>query len=925
MRWGLGTRIFLLAVLAPMLAATVLVGYLLVSRAHHIHDELVERGESVARQLAPALREPLAHDQDTVLHQIAAAARLDPAISAVTIQRGDGRIVVRHTNGSDEASRAEGWMVGLGSALLGLQQTPSFRVPVVESPAPLLDRLPMDSGMQPMGWVVVDVDATPYLHREAIMVARAAAVLGVALLVSTLLAYIARRSVTRPVTRLTETVRRLGAGDLRARVHLLAGGEIGLLARAVNRMAIRLERTERDLNDQVEQATRELRETLEAVEIQNVELDIARKRALEGSKVKSEFLANMSHEIRTPINGILGFTDLLSHSQLDDEQRDYVATIRESSTNLLSLVNDILDFSKIEAGKLVIDNVAFDMRDCIEEVMSLMAPAAYGKSLELVHLIYQDVPCRLFGDPIRVRQILTNLVHNAIKFTPQGRVVVRVMLDEDGDDRVRIRMSVTDTGIGLKPDEQDKLFQAFSQADTSITRRFGGAGLGLIICKKLVEQMGGAIGLESSPGTGSTFWFTLECVKQRGQEHEERPLVRHNPLENRRVLLHDTSTLSRLAVRHLLESWEMEVRDEEHGDIFLSAIRNDPAWDCIILGLSREELNRRYFRDLMAQAQALEVPVVVLASSVDRNELRSLYQQGAQTCLPKAVRRQTLYRELCRVLTSAADPLDTDTEQLLPTSFQPRRTPAVAAPRSRFHGTRVLVVDDNAINRKLVSTILRRQGAEVDEAADGRRAVDRCTEMDYPLVFMDIHMPSLSGEAAYQEISDNARHRGAPAPRVVALTANAMPGERERLTRLGMDECLIKPVTEAQVIHQLRLVADRPADIDAMDTTEPEPVSVDADLNAEMRDMLIAELPEHRRAIRSAYRRGELDTLRDSVHRLNGAASVCRAETLQRACDALERSVVDNHRVDIPAGVERVVRAINDLLDDEARRQRREE
>ncbi|WP_290636835.1 ATP-binding protein [Aquisalimonas sp.] len=918
MRWGLGTRIFLLAVLAPMVAATVLVGYLLVSRAHDIHEQLADRGETVARQLAPALRDPLSQGQDAALHQIATAARLDPAISTVTIQRADGRVVVRQTNENGQL-RAEGWMVDLGSMLLGLQQTPSFRVPVVESPAPLLDRLPLDSGMQPIGWVVVDVDATPYLHREAVMAARAAAVLGVVLLVSLMLAYLARRSVTRPVTRLTETIRRLGAGDLRARVHLLAGGEIGLLARTVNRMAIRLERTERDLNEQIEQATRELRETLEAVEIQNVELDIARKRALEGSKVKSEFLANMSHEIRTPINGILGFTDLLSHSQLDDEQRDYVATIRESSTNLLSLVNDILDFSKIEAGKLVIDNVAFDMRDCIEEVMSLMAPAAYGKSLELVHLIYEDVPCRLFGDPIRVRQILTNLVHNAIKFTPQGRVVVRVMLDEDGDDRVRIRISVTDTGIGLKQDEQDKLFQAFSQADTSITRRFGGAGLGLIICKKLVEQMGGAIGLDSRPGTGSTFWFTLECVKQRSSERDDRPLVRRNPLESKRVLLHDTSTLSRLAVRHLLESWEMEIRDEENGDIFLSATRNDPAWDCVILGLSREELNRRYFRDLMAQARTLEVPVVVLASSVDRNELRSLYQQGAQTCLPKAVRRQTLYRELCRVLASAANPLDADTQQLLPAAFQPRSAEPPVEAQSRFHGTQVLVVDDNAINRKLVSTILRRQGAEVDEAADGRRAVERCAAMDYPLVFMDIHMPSLSGEAAYQQICANARHRGAPAPRVVALTANAMPGERDRLTRLGMDECLIKPVTEAQVIHQLRLVGDRPVADDAPDPTES--VSVYAELGTEMRDMLIAELPEHRRAIRSAYRRGELDALRDYVHRLNGAASVCRAETLQRACDALERSVVDNHRVDVPAGVERVVRAINDLLDDELRRQ----
>ena len=906
MRWGLGSRIFLLAVLGPVLTTTVLVGYLFHSRGQDIQAQTLERGESVARQLAPALTEPLARGEHQLLAHVIDAARVDPVIARVTLQRPDGSVLLER--GLSGAAH-QGPLVRVGSWMLGLHRAPDFRVPVLPAPAPVLDPLLIQQGVTPLGWVRVEVDASPYLHREAGMVLQAAAVLGLVTMISLLLGYWARRTVTRPVDTLTETVRRLGAGDLRARVQLLAGGEVGTLARAINRMAIRQERNEKDLNDQIEQATRELRETLEAVEIQNAELDIARKRALEGSKVKSEFLANMSHEIRTPINGILGFADLLSHSRLDEEQQDYVGTIRESCTNLLALVNDILDFSKIEAGKLVIDNVAFDMRDCIEEVLSLMAPTAYGKSLELVQIIYQDVPVRLFGDPIRIRQVLTNLVHNAIKFTPEGRVVVRVMLDADDNDRerARIRVAVSDSGIGMKPDEQQRLFQAFSQADTSITRRFGGAGLGLIISKKLAEQMGGEIGLDSEPQVGSTFWFTLDCLKQRRVEPEDSVGTQSSPLAGRRILLHDTSTLSRLAVRHVIEGWGAHVHEVEDTAAMQTRGLLSEQWDAVLIGLSRDELNRRYFRDIFPAARAIGAPVLVLASTVDRNELRSLYQQGAHSSLPKAVRRQTLYRELYRVLDGGAPARERLQEAPAPL------VPAATASKqdTDYDDCPVLVVDDNAINRKLVSTILRRHGVPVTEGEDGRQAVDLCDRNEFVLVFLDIHMPNLSGEAAYQAICNNLRARDAPMPRVVALTANALGGERERLLHLGMNECLIKPVTETQIMRQVRAIAERSTDNAGQ--TEPDGTAHRA-LGGQLQAMLADELPDHRRRIRQAYRRGELEKLRDQVHTLNGAASVCGADELQQACAGLEQVVVGNRRVDIPARVERVVAAINALL-----------
>jgi two-component system sensor histidine kinase BarA len=688
----------------------------------------------------------------------------------------------------------------------------------------------------------------------------------------------------------------LASDDIGRRLREDSPGLLGEIEATTNRMAESLQHRQQTLRRQIHDTTAELRQTLKSVEVQNAELDDARKRAQEANKVKSEFLANVSHEIRTPINGIVGFADLLYYTSLDVEQADYVSTIRESCTNLLTIVNDILDFSKIEAGKLVIDNIAFDLRDSVEEVLSLLAPAAYGKRLELVHFIYDDVPLKLFGDPIRIRQVLTNLVHNAIKFTPSGRIVVRVMLEEEYADSAALKVSVADTGIGLSESDQDKLFTAFSQGDTSMTRRFGGAGLGLIISSKLLGQMNGEIGLTSEPESGATFWFTMWLQKQPAVESDAE--TETNPLSGAHALIFDEQPLSRLALGHLVRSWGLDVLETDSRERFVNFAQTPAYWDVLVVGFTRQDLSARVPEAVLSQLRHTDAPLVVMASTVDRNELRSLYHRGAAACLPKAVRRHTVYRELCRIVAPDSAPaVPRATDVVTHTNPEPRA------------GQRILAVDDNDINLKLVSHIAQRTGAEVVEARDGQEAINACRSRRFDLVLMDIHMPGLSGEDAAARIQK--LHEGGSIPRIVGLTANAMPGERERLLEAGMDECLIKPITEDKLKAAMETgTAATGVTSDSAGGAE----ATKANERPDVTTMLIGELPEHRQRIRRAYRENDLEALGEAVHKLHGGVAVCDLPDLRAACQHLEERIHERDTVAIPGAIKQVTDAIELLI-----------
>lgn len=751
-----------------------------------------------------------------------------------------------------------------------------------------------------VGWIAIEINNSIINNKIFYVLLHSLAIMGISLGISCFFALKLSNKMVTPILAIITAMRKIEQGNLNIKLTTNAPGELAILESGLNTMVTALNNAHDELQYNIDQATSDLRHTLETIEIQNIELELSRKEAVKASKIKSEFLASMSHELRTPLNGIIGFINILLQTELNVRQYDYLLTIKKSSNTLLSIINNILDFSKLEAGKLYLDLEPIDIRDCIEDTLTLLAPSAHEKAIELVPLFYPEIPNLILGDALRLRQILTNLVSNSIKFTEHGSVIVRVQLEQTlANDRVILRISVEDTGKGLTEKQQKELFHSFTQLDPKITKQFGGTGLGLVICKSLIEQMNGQINIDSTPQQGSTFWFTIEV--QKVSSPINNAMSPQNQIAGFKILFFEQHPITSITIKNMLDNWNIIWQQVDNLENIIPYLIEDNKqqvpWQLILIGLNQLGAEQSILATILElNNKNKAIPIIILINTTEYFLHNKTLMQKFSLCLTKPICRAKLYEAL-------ANTLITPTQQNINNNLlqQP---------------INVLAVDDNIANLKLITTILENMNIPVTIATSAAEALTHTQNTKFALILMDIHMPEMDGIEASQLIRKSAScNQDTP---IIALSAHIDLQQKINMQNF-INDYLTKPINEQQLkasIHkwtcqniildhsltQQNIPPTKLATSNAI-STPSELQSTDWNLGVtltagneelakDLFTMLINELPNTQELINTAYKNHDIKAFKDHVHKLHGGCCYVGVPKLKYLAKTLEMAAI---------------------------------